>query len=119
MEEKEPAQKLIEEGLRGYFPVLNAIKAFEQQLHTMTEQVLLDCVSMIEEAGCYVKKPPATWRVERTIVEGEIALGVGLETSSAEKDSQLRWSGIYCGVAWVRGADRALDCSPLPAAKYG
>ncbi len=103
MEEKEARWKLVKEGLRGYLLALNALKAFEQEIQATAKRVLVSCVPKIKDAGCQID-PVATYPHQQT-VDGAMALGCLLTTSTSEKDSHLRWSAIYCGVAWACADD--------------
>jgi hypothetical protein len=100
MEENDARQALVREGLSGYLLAVNAVKAFEQQIQGIAQRVLMSRVQKIKDAGCYVE-PPVIWPHQEEVNDA-IALGFGLRTCTSEKDGELRWSGIYSGVSWVR-----------------
>lgn len=102
MEENKALTALVKEGLKGYLPARNAVQAFEQQIQGMAKKSLMSRLPKISDAGCHVETQK-TWPHQEP-VQGAIALGLGLETSTSEKDGELRWSGIYSGVAWVHAA---------------
>jgi hypothetical protein len=107
MNESESRQRLIAEGLKGYLPAVNAVQAFEKEIQESAKKVLISSVPKINEAGGYVDvHAPGTWEI-RVPVEGEVALGAGLVTSTRETDSQVRWSGLICGVSWTRDKSKA------------